>query len=129
LFALFGAKNTKFFEIYGVSARARRLSQSDILVTSGVTIFRNFVRSPLWTAPNHTDVFCIITFCFKATRCNRLPVAVVETRIIQSCQVKMWGKFISIIWTLNKCLNNQQVLKTTHYPFHSGLFTNVKLNS
>jgi len=42
--ALSGAKNIRFFEIYGVSARTREEG----------SIFRDFVRNcgcPLWTAP------------------------------------------------------------------------------
>jgi len=47
--SLFGAKNSGFFEIYGVSAQAR-WEGCDGTRGRG-SIFRDFVRSLLWTAP------------------------------------------------------------------------------
>jgi len=55
MFALFGAKNFEFFEIYGVSARTkgRGLSQCGHFVDkgSGSSVFRDFVRTSFMHGP------------------------------------------------------------------------------
>jgi len=53
-FALFGQKNFEFFEIYGVSARARGegLSQYGYFATKGKGAnFRDFVRTSIMDSP------------------------------------------------------------------------------
>jgi len=48
--ALFGAKNIRFFEFYGVSERVEQVR------TRGEgSIFRDFVRTSLWTGPFRTS--------------------------------------------------------------------------
>jgi len=52
--ALFVAKNLGFFELYGMSAGSRRLSQCGHFADKGEgLIFRDFVQTFLWTAPNY----------------------------------------------------------------------------
>jgi len=52
--ALFSAKSIRFFEIYGVSARARRLSQCGHFADKegGGQFLAILCGRPLWTAPN-----------------------------------------------------------------------------
>jgi len=61
--ALFVAKNLGFFEIFGVSARTRRVEPVRTFCGQGErgSIFRDFVRTTLWTVPN----------CFSFVKNNR----------------------------------------------------------
>jgi len=73
--ALFGAKNSRFFEIYGVSARTRRSRASaDILRTRERGNFCDLVRTSFMDgpAPNQERNLMLVKTDFQVSNLNFL---------------------------------------------------------